>query len=286
MLRSMVLVCLFFSVASVSVTRLRAADHYSSPPRNGGIYVIAHRGAHQGIPENTLAAYQQAIDLGADFVEIDLRTTKDGQFVSIHNRTIDAYTIDGSRGQVRDFTLQQIRALDIGSRVGPEWKDERVPTFDEILELCKDRIGIYLDLKDAPVDQVAAKIQEHGMQRQVVWCESSHCGRDSSQLPRLHSHAGSGFRRHAAANAEVHPTENRGAGVERLFLHVFGQMSRGRSNCVCRRRHLGRRQLAAGTGLGSRRNSDRRSRRADSLPEETSRHTAVTLNQPKIDVTG
>ena len=83
------------------------------PPKHGGVYVVAHRGAHQGIPENTLAAYQRAIDLGCDFVEIDLRTTRDGRFVSIHNDTVDAYTED-AKGPVRDFTLEELRALDIG----------------------------------------------------------------------------------------------------------------------------------------------------------------------------
>lgn len=151
-----------------------AADEpaYGKPPNNGGIYVIAHRGAHKGIPENTLAAYQKAIDLGADFVEIDLRTTKDGQYVSIHNRTVDAYVTDGAKGTIRDLTLAQLKALDIGSRIGTQWKDERVPTLDEILKLCKDEIGIYLDLKDAPIGAVARRIQEHEMQRQVVWCVS------------------------------------------------------------------------------------------------------------------
>lgn len=149
-----------------------AGTNYYRPPNNGNRYVIAHRGAHKGIPENTLAAYQRAIDLGADFVEIDVRTTEDGEFVSIHNRTVDAYTTDGTTGNVRDFTLAQLKALDIGSRVDPQWKQERVPTFEEILTLCKDRIGIYLDLKDAPVDALAERIQAHNMQHQVIWCVS------------------------------------------------------------------------------------------------------------------
>jgi glycerophosphoryl diester phosphodiesterase len=59
-----------------------AESQYPKPPNQGGIYVIAHCGAHRGIPENTLAAYQKAIQIGADFVEIDLRTTKDGEFIS------------------------------------------------------------------------------------------------------------------------------------------------------------------------------------------------------------
>jgi len=57
---------------------------YLPKPKQGNTYVVAHRGVHNGIPENTLAAYQKAIDLGCDFVEIDIRKTKDGRFVSVH----------------------------------------------------------------------------------------------------------------------------------------------------------------------------------------------------------
>ncbi len=139
-----------------------------APPRNGGIYIVCHRGAHEGIPENTLAAYQKAIDLGADFVEIDTRTTKDGQIVSVHNSTIDTYTKDAT-GKVSDFTLAELKALDIGSRVDSKWRDERIPTFDEILKLCKGKIGIYLDLKDADVAVLFQMVKAYGMEKDVIW---------------------------------------------------------------------------------------------------------------------
>ena len=98
------------SLAILGQVFAASGPQYSEPPNQGGVYVIAHRGAHQRIPENTLAAYRKAIELGADFVEIDLRTTKDGEFISIHNRTVDAYTVDGTRGKVSDFTLAEIVA--------------------------------------------------------------------------------------------------------------------------------------------------------------------------------
>lgn len=68
-------------------------------PKNKSTYVIAHRGVHNGIPENSLPAYQKAIDLGCDFIEIDARETKDGRIVSIHNSTIDAY-VKGGKGKM------------------------------------------------------------------------------------------------------------------------------------------------------------------------------------------
>lgn len=135
---------------------------------NNGVYVIAHRGAHIGIPENSLAAYQKAIDFGCDFVEIDVRTTKDNQFVSIHNSTIDNY-VDGAKGKVSEFTLAELKSLDIGSKVGVEWKDTRIPTFEEILNLCKGKIGIYLDLKAASIPALVEIIKKYGMETDILW---------------------------------------------------------------------------------------------------------------------
>jgi len=137
-------------------------------PKNGNTYVIAHRGVHNGIPENTLAAYQKAIDLGCDFVEIDVRTTKDNKFVSIHNSTIDAY-VNGETGKVRDFTLKELLKLDIGLRIGKEWKNTRIPVFEEILKLCQGKIGIYLDLKDADPIALIKVIKKYELEESIVW---------------------------------------------------------------------------------------------------------------------
>lgn len=137
-------------------------------PKNGSVYVIAHRGAHIGIPENSLAAYQKAIDLGCDFVEIDVRTTKDNQFVSIHNATIDAY-VEGKSGKVKDMTLAELKALDIGKKIGNEWTNTQIPTFEEILKICHGKIGIYLDLKDADPSSLIEIIKKYNMEETIVW---------------------------------------------------------------------------------------------------------------------
>jgi glycerophosphoryl diester phosphodiesterase len=159
--------------ASLS-TQVGTSQHRAKvlrPPRNGGVYVVAHRGAHRGIPENSLPAYQKAIDLGCDFVEIDVRTTKDGKFVSVHNDSMAAYA-DGASGKIRELTLAEIRRFDIGVRIGPQWRGTRVPTFAEILTLCHGKIGIYLDLKDAPVPDLVKIVQQYGMQREILWYAS------------------------------------------------------------------------------------------------------------------
>jgi glycerophosphoryl diester phosphodiesterase len=155
-------------------------DFSLKAPKNG-VYVIAHRGAHVGIPENSLAAYQKAIDLGCDFVEIDVRTTKDGKFVSIHNSKVDEY-VSTSKGKVSELNLDELRLLDIGISTGPEWKGTKIPTFDEILELCRGRIGIYLDLKAASVSQLVKIIKKYGMEKEILWYISASDLKDINEL--------------------------------------------------------------------------------------------------------
>ena len=144
-----------------------AIDSFSQS-KNGKTYVIAHRGAHVGIPENSLPAFQKAIDLGCDFVEIDTRLTKDGQIVSVHNPTIDQYVI-GHKGKVSDYTLAELKAMSIGEKLGPEWKNTTIPTFEEILQLCHGKIGIYLDLKEPLIQELLPIIRKYGMERDIIW---------------------------------------------------------------------------------------------------------------------
>ncbi len=164
------LITFLLGITSIGCTSINREPVKVLPePRHGGVYVVAHRGAHDGIPENTLAAYEAAIEMGVDFVEIDLRTTMDGHIVSIHNNDIDSYVKDGRHGLVSEMTLEQLKQLDIGSRIGPQWSGERIPTFEEILKLCKGRVGIYLDLKDASVDKVVSMINKWDMAQHVLW---------------------------------------------------------------------------------------------------------------------
>ena len=165
----------YFIICLLGVTSINCTSETQervkalSPPKHGDVYVVAHRGAHIGIPENTLAAYEAAIAMGVDFVEVDLRTTRDGHIVSIHNKDIDFYVKNGEQGLVSEMTLEQLKQLDIGSRISPEWSNERIPTFEEILGLCKGRMGIYLDLKDASVDKLVYAVKKWDMAGQVLW---------------------------------------------------------------------------------------------------------------------
>lgn len=130
----------------------------------GGTFLIAHRGASAYAPEHTAAAYRLAIQQGADYVEADLGITKDGVLVSTHDASLerttdvrdrfpDRYTEvkTGDRVQrrwlVEDFTLSEIKSLDAGSWFDPKFKDERMMTFQETIDLVKGKAGLFPELK-------------------------------------------------------------------------------------------------------------------------------------------
>ena len=124
------------------------------------ITVIAHRGEHIRHAENSIAAIQSAAELGADFVELDVRTTRDGKLVLMHDKTVDR-TTDG-HGSVDSLTLEQIRGLHMRTYGGA------VPTFDEALETAHGRISVYLDWKNASPKDIFQALSAHGMLNSVV----------------------------------------------------------------------------------------------------------------------
>ena len=130
------------------------------------IVVISHRGEHLRNPENTMPAYRAAYEAGADFIEVDVRTTADGKLVIMHNDTVDART--NGVGAVKDMTFEQIRALDAGIKSGPQFARTKVPTFDEVLEFAHDKIGVYVDTKRASAADIVAALERHKMQDHVV----------------------------------------------------------------------------------------------------------------------
>lgn len=139
--------------------------------------IIAHRGDSAHVPENTLASFAAALEVGADLVEFDVQLTADGAVVVIHDASVNR-TTDG-RGRVRELSLAQIRKLSAGypSRFGPTYRGERVPTLAEALAMLKDRARVMVEIKpDAVTDDaeggveagVVAEVRKAGMEREVA----------------------------------------------------------------------------------------------------------------------
>lgn len=112
--------------------------------------IIAHRGASGYAPENTMPAFEMALDMNAEGIELDVHTTKDGEVVVIHDHTIDR-TSDGE-GLVGGFTLDELRKFDYGSWYGDEFKGVTIPTLREVLELLRDWNGLLnIEIKSGPI---------------------------------------------------------------------------------------------------------------------------------------
>ncbi len=109
------------------------------------IMIIAHRGAAGKAPENTMAAVQQAIKDGTDWVEIDVQETSDGEIIVVHDS--DFMKLAGVSSKVWESTLQQVREIDVGSWFGPEFSDQRIPTLKEVLEAARDKARVLIELK-------------------------------------------------------------------------------------------------------------------------------------------
>lgn len=140
--------------------------------------VWAHRGASGYAPENTLAAFQKAVDLGADGVELDIQLTKDDQIVVIHDETIDR-TSDG-KGWVKDYTLEELRAFNY-NRTKPEYKHADIPTMREVFELLKPTgLFINIEIKTGVVfyekieEKILALTKEMGMEDRVCYSSFNH----------------------------------------------------------------------------------------------------------------
>ena len=133
---------------------------------------IAHRGASLAAPPNTLAAFEKAIELGADGVELDVHLSADGVPVVIHDFTVDAIT-DGS-GRVAELTLTQLKQLDAGSSFDPAFGGERVPTLEEVLKHIGNRVLLNIELKttslcDKGLEQaVITLVEHHGLIERVL----------------------------------------------------------------------------------------------------------------------
>ncbi len=143
------------------------------------IFVAAHRGWSAKYPENTMEAFRAAAEAGVDQIETDIRITKDGELVLMHDAAVDRTT--NGTGLVREKTLAEIRALDAGSWKGAEFAGYKVPTLKEFMDYIATlpEMTIDFELKEYPVegrdeisyevcDRVLKMIDEYGFTDRCV----------------------------------------------------------------------------------------------------------------------
>lgn len=118
---------------------------------------IAHRGASGEYPENTLLAYQQALDTQPDMVEVDIRVTKDKKVVVIHDATVDRTT--NGKGKIKSYNLKELQKLNAGN-------GEKIPTLEEVLVFLQGKTKVNIDIKEKAaveptIDIIEKLVQEH-----------------------------------------------------------------------------------------------------------------------------
>ena len=160
---------------------------------------VAHRGASGTYPENTLRAFQQAVEIGVDEVELDLQFTRDHQLIAMHDATVDR-TTDGS-GKVGDLDFDQIKALDAGSWFDPQFAGESVPTWREILACLqgKVRLNVHLKMSSDPSGRyehsVVRELRDFGMlDLAVILCDEKSVARFAAIDPTIQCRIGRGQR--------------------------------------------------------------------------------------------
>lgn len=134
-------------------------------PKSKTVLVTAHRGDWRNTPENSLQALKNCIAMGVDIMELDLKKTKDGYLVIMHDQTIDRTTT--GKGNVSDYTLAELKTFFLRSGSGHPTK-HLIPTFNEILLLAKDKIVIDVDKGYDYYPQVIKELREHGMIGQAI----------------------------------------------------------------------------------------------------------------------
>lgn len=158
----------FLALGILNRTRSDAAE---LPVLRHATVVIAHRGEHRMHHENTLEAIRGAIDAGADFAEMDVRSSVDGRYLLMHDGTVDRMT-DG-KGRVSDLPWDTLSKLTVRDKRLPQVAPSRIPLFEEALQTCKGRIHIYLDFKAGDRKTVAGLVHAAGMDRQVIVYDGS-----------------------------------------------------------------------------------------------------------------
>lgn len=139
---------------------------------------IAHRGAAALAPENTMAAFAMAVELGADAIELDLHVSRDGELVVIHDNTLDR-TTDGE-GPVHARSLQELKQLDAGRWFGESFAGQRIPTLAEVLDRFSGKVPLALEIKAGSAffrgieERVVSVLREHQVVSRVAVASFDH----------------------------------------------------------------------------------------------------------------
>jgi glycerophosphoryl diester phosphodiesterase len=144
---------------------------------------VAHRGASGYAPEHTLTSYKMGEQMHGDYIEVDLQMTKDGELIAMHDETLDRTT--NGTGQVKDYTLEEIKKLDAGSwfnekypeKANPDYTGLKVPTLEEVFQTFGKNANYYIETKSPEVypgmeEKLADLADEYGIDKDTLLVQS------------------------------------------------------------------------------------------------------------------
>jgi glycerophosphoryl diester phosphodiesterase len=170
---TMSLVLLVFLVFTALVPFIVFSSASTTLQQDRHVKIIGHRGAGGLAPENTLASFKKALEIGVDMIECDVHLSQDDSIVIMHDNRVNR-TTDGA-GEIKDLTFAYIRTLDAGSHFNNSFRGEKVPTLNELLSLVNGRTSVLIELKwpskgiyKKLVEQVVQTIRDHHAESWVV----------------------------------------------------------------------------------------------------------------------
>lgn len=133
--------------------------------------IIAHRGFSSIAPENTLVAFQKAIECNADYFELDVHKTKNDSIVVIHNSSVDKTSSNNKKGEIANLNYSELSSVKVGysEKFGNKYENEKIPTLREALQLAKGKIKVCIEIKVYGVEKKILEIvNDMGMQEDVI----------------------------------------------------------------------------------------------------------------------
>ena len=147
------------------------------------VEIVAHRGANELAPENTMAAIRYSIDFGVDYIELDVRTSRDGIMYNVHDPSVDR-TAD-SKGKISELNSSEIDRMDAGLKFSDNFKGERIPRIEKILSEIKGMAKVFFDVKDADIEKFAAMVSRYEMEKDCFfWFEDDEKAMELKKINR------------------------------------------------------------------------------------------------------
>ena len=180
---------IFLSLFLITITVSESPTNYSNGTAHHSAVIVdscevlkqkyhlgisAHRGSSKLAPENTLATFRAVLAMGVDYFEIDVRTSKDGKLLILHDGTLNRTT--NGEGPMKNFTLAELKALSAGKGFGEAFQYERIPTLEETTQLLAAwnktharKTNLYVDCKDVLPEPLVAQLAQHKLLKEAVF---------------------------------------------------------------------------------------------------------------------